>query len=248
MHPPSTRPPRQIHTINTLTQTFIRSLPLSIPTTAQTPASDEEAINRILDAADDIVAERGASLRIADVARALGVTRQTVYRYFPTAEAILVTSTMRNADGFIDRVEAHVRGLTDPVEAMVESVAFAVENLSGDRQFDNLLTQRGPEGEMTSLTSDTALTFGRAILHRFAVDWQLHGFDEALDELAEIGLRTLHSLLIDPGEHTRNGVALRRFVARWLAPAIRVSVLSTEPLGSRVWRSAKKPRLTLKIQ
>ncbi len=211
-----------------------------------TPASDEEAINRILDAADDIVAERGASLRIADVARTLGVTRQTVYRYFPTAEAILVTSTMRNADGFIDRVEEHVRGLTDPVEAMVESVAFAVENLCGDRQFDNLLTQGGREGEMTSLTSDTALTFGRAILHRFDVDWQLHGFDDAtLDELAEIGLRTLHSLLIDPGEHTRDGVALRRFVARWLAPAIRVSVLSTEPLGSRVWRSAKRPRLTL---
>lgn len=186
-----------------------------------TPASDQEAIDRILDAADRIVAERGSSLRIADVARTLGVTRQTVYRYFPTTEALLVTSAMRSADGFIDRVEEHVRGLTDPVAAMVESVAFAVEHLAGDRQFENLLTQREQGPAITSLTSDTALTFGRSILHRFDVDWESHGFDEAaLDELAEISLRTLHSLLIDPGDPPRNGPALRRFVARWLGPAI----------------------------
>jgi AcrR family transcriptional regulator len=208
-----------------------------------TPASDEEAITRILDAADDIVAERGSSLRIADVARTLGATRQTVYRFFPTAEAILVASTMRNADSFIDRVEVHVHGLTDPVTAMVESVAFAVENLSGDRQFENLLTRRGPEGAMTSLTSDTALAFGRCILHRFDVDWERHGIDApALDELAEMSLRTPHSLLIDPGQHTRDGAALRRYVARWLGPAIRTKISHAEPLGSHAARRAKRPR------
>ena len=50
-----------------------------------TPSSDEEAIARILDTAEVIVAERGSAVRIADVARSLGVTRQTVYRYFPSA-------------------------------------------------------------------------------------------------------------------------------------------------------------------
>jgi AcrR family transcriptional regulator len=186
-----------------------------------TPASDAEAIARILDAADGIVAERGPTLRIADVARALGVTRQTVYRYFPSAEALLITSAMRSADGIIDRVAERVRGMTDPVAAMVESVAYAAESLAGDRQFENLLTQRGESGAITSLTSDTALTFGRSLLRRFDVDWQLHGFDDAaLDELAEVSLRTLHSILIDPGEPPRVGTILRRFVARWLGPAV----------------------------
>ncbi len=46
------------------------------------------------------------------------------------------------------------------------------------------------------LTSDTAMSFGRLMLHQLNVDWEKHGYDEAaLDELAEIGLRTLHSLL-----------------------------------------------------
>jgi len=186
-----------------------------------TPASDEEAIDRILDAADEAVAEHGSAIRIADVARRVGVTRQTVYRYFPGTEALLIASAMRSADGFIDRLAEHVGGQRDPVAAMVESVAYAVEHLAGDPQFENLLTRRQRDGVITSLTSDTALAFGRSILRRFDVDWQSHGFDDAaLDELAELGLRTMHSLLLDPGQPPRDGATLHRFVARWLGPAI----------------------------
>ena len=182
------------------------------------PATDEEAIDRILDAADDIVAERGSSMRIADVARALGVTRQTVYRYFPGTEALLIASAMRSAHGFLDQLTDHISGLTEPAAAMVEGVAFAVETLAGDRQIEHLLTQAGPT---VTLTSDTAMAFGRSMLHRLDVDWAKHGFDEAaIDELAEISLRTLHSILADPGQPPRNGIALRRFLARWLGPAI----------------------------
>jgi AcrR family transcriptional regulator len=48
-----------------------------------TPASDEEAVDRILNAADEAIEERGANIRITDIARTLGVSRQTVYNYFP---------------------------------------------------------------------------------------------------------------------------------------------------------------------
>lgn len=185
------------------------------------PTTDQEAIDRIVDAADDIIAERGASLRIADVARALGVTRQTVYRYFPSSEALLVVCAMRSANGFLDQFADHISGLTEPAAAIVEGVAFAAETLAGDRQIEHLLTSRTRGGSTVTLTSDTAMTFGRSMLHRLDVDWQKEGFDEeALDELAEIGLRTLHSILIDPGRPARDGIALRRFVARWLGPAI----------------------------
>lgn len=184
------------------------------------PASDEEAITRILDAADEVVSERGSAMRIADVARTLGVTRQTVYRYFPGTDALLVASAMRAAEGFIDQLVEHVGGLTDPVAAMVESVSYAVECLAGDRQFENLLASR-ENGRRASLTSDTALSFARTILRRFDIDWEQQGFDEdALDELAELCLRTMHSMLVDPGQPAREGAALRRFVARWLGPAI----------------------------
>ncbi|WP_237052057.1 TetR/AcrR family transcriptional regulator, partial [Mycobacterium avium] len=132
-----------------------------------TPASDAEAIERILDAADRIIAERGSALRIADVARALGVTRQTVYRYFPGTQALLVASAMRSADGFLDRMAAHLDGVTDPVVAITEGMAFAVEELASDHQVEFVLNQRHRGGQKVSIISDTALAFGRSMLHRY---------------------------------------------------------------------------------
>ncbi len=186
-----------------------------------TPSSDEEAIARILTAVDEEVTERGSSIRLADVARRLGVTRQTVYRYFPNADALLIASSMRAVNGFIDQVAENAGGLNDPVTAVVESISFGVENLSGDPQLEGLLTRRHEGEAVTSLTSDTAIAFCLSVFHRLDVDWELHGFDTvALRVLAEMTLRTVQSLLTDPGQPPREGIALRRFVARWLGPAI----------------------------
>jgi AcrR family transcriptional regulator len=186
-----------------------------------TPASDEEAIERILNAADEIIGERGSSMRIADVARALGVTRQTVYRYFPGTQALLVASALRSADGFLDRLAAHLKGVTDPVVAVTEGFAFAVEELASDNQVEFVLNQRHDGGQTISIVSDTALAFGRSMLHRFDIDWEQHGFDEAgLDELNEFSLRVLHSFLADPGRPPRTGDDLRRYLIRWIGPAI----------------------------
>jgi AcrR family transcriptional regulator len=186
-----------------------------------TPASDEEAIERILDAADNIIDERGSAMRIADVARALGVTRQTVYRYFPGTQALLVASAMRSADGFLDHLAAHLKGVTDPVLAVTEGFAFAVEQLSSDNQLELVLNRRDRVGQTISIVSDTALAFGRSMLHRFDIDWEHHGFDETgLDELNEFTLRLLHSFLADPGRPARSGADLRRYLIRWIGPAI----------------------------
>ena len=196
-----------------------------------TPASDEEAIARILTAVDEEVAEHGSAIRLADVARRLGVTRQTVYRYFPNADALLIASSMRAVNGFIDQVAEHAAGLKDPVIAVVEIVSFGVENLSGDPQLENLLTRRDEGEAVTSLTSDTAIAFCLSVFHRLDVDWELHGFDiTALHELAEMTLRTVQSLLTDPGQRHRDGIALRRFVARWLGPAFLYPRMTSLPI------------------
>lgn len=185
------------------------------------PASDEEAITRILDAADEIIAERGSAMRIADVARDLGVTRQTVYRYFPGTEALRLATAMRSGSGFLEQLAEHVRGETDPVTAVVEGLAYAIENLAGDERIGFILNRRSQGDVSASLTSDTALTFSRAMLHRYEVDWDKHGFDEvALGELAEFLLRLLYSFLVDNGRAPRNRDELRVFLARWVAPAV----------------------------
>jgi AcrR family transcriptional regulator len=186
-----------------------------------TPTSDEEAITRILDAADEIIAERGSAMRIADVARSLGVTRQTVYRYFPGTEALLLATAMRSGDGFLEQLAAHVSEESDPVTAIVEGLAFAIEQLSVDDRIGFMLTKRSQGAVAPSISSDTALAFSRSMLHRYPVDWAANGFDEAaIGELAEFTLRVLYSFLIDGGQAPREGEELRRFLARWVGPAV----------------------------
>jgi len=59
-------------------------------------------------------------------------------------------------------------------------------------------------------------------LQRFDVDWAAAGFAEGrLDELVEIMLRTLQSLIVDPGRPPRTGPELRRFLEDWIAPSVR---------------------------
>ena len=114
---------------------------------------------------------------------------------------------MRAVNGFIDQLADHVNGLNDPVTAIVESVSSGVENLAGDPQLERLLTRRDEGETVTSLTSDTAITFCLSVFHRLDVDWKLHGFDTAaLRELAEMTLRTVQSMLTDPGHrcHARD--------------------------------------------
>lgn len=97
------------------------------------PATDDEVIARILDAAGKAIDAHGADFSIADVARTLGVTRQTVYRYFPSTDALLVAAAVHAASDFLDRMATHLRGISDPVEAVTEGIATALEWLPKDK-------------------------------------------------------------------------------------------------------------------
>ena len=53
------------------------------------PIDDDEAVARILAATRAVIDAKGAATSLTDVARHLGVTRQTVYRYFPSTVDLL---------------------------------------------------------------------------------------------------------------------------------------------------------------
>ncbi len=187
------------------------------------PASDDEAIARILDAAGTAIDERGSDFSITDVARTLGVTRQTVYRYFPSTEALLVAGALHAADDFLDRLAAHLQGITDPVEAVSEAIATALEWLPKDKHIGLLIAPGSATTHTESVTSDVALQFATSMLRRFDVDWDAAGFSEdALSELAEHLLRIIQSFVIDPGRPPRAGEDLRDYMRRWVGSAVGV--------------------------
>lgn len=184
------------------------------------PASDEEATARILDAAGKAIEDRGADFTISDVARSLGVTRQTVYRYFSSTETLLVAAAVHAVDGFLDRLTFQLAGIHDPADAVVEAVATALEWLPREK-YIGLLLAPGEAGYVESVTSDVALRFGRDMAQRLDVDWAAAGYSDAdLYELAEHLLRLIQSFVIDPGRPPRTGDQLRAYLRRWVGNAL----------------------------
>lgn len=185
------------------------------------PSNDDEASARIVEAAVKLISETGSDVSIADVAASLGVIRQTVYRYFPTADSLMHAAAIASVDGFFDRLAASVRGITDPAEAMSEGVVFALEEVTRTPHLGILLSEPYLHSHSGNLASDEAQTFGMRMLTRFDVDWDKYGYDESAQrELVEFTLRVMLSFFVAPNEPARSRDELRRFIRRWLGGAI----------------------------
>jgi AcrR family transcriptional regulator len=196
------------------------------------PADDAEAARRILTATRALVDVKGAEVTLTDVAEALGVTRQTVYRYFAGTDALLLAAAEEAAGGFLGAIGAHLAGVTDPATAITEGIAFTIEELPR-QPYVGLLLQAKHVGSVSAiLTSDVAMSFGRAMIERFDVDWAAAGLGEAdLVELTEAMLRAVQTFVIDPGRPPRRGADLRRYLGRWVVPA---ALAAAGPADNRV--------------
>ncbi|MFE3446037.1 TetR/AcrR family transcriptional regulator [Nocardia sp. NPDC059180] len=185
------------------------------------PKDDEEAHRRIVATAVELIGRTGAAISIADVAEALGVIRQTVYRYFPSSDALMTAAAIASVDGFLDRLTVHVAGLDDPVEAMTEGVVYTLTEVRRTPHLGILLSNSYANVDPDSLTSVQAKAFGMTMIRRFDVDWDKHGYDDAaLHELVEYVLRTMHSFFVSPGNPPRTDDQLRAYLRRWMGSAI----------------------------
>ena len=193
------------------------------------PGDDDEAAGRIIGAARQAIDARG-TVSVSEVAQTLGVTRQTIYRYFPTLESLMVATAVSSVDGFLDRLAAELGTITDPGEAVVEGIAYTTEQIPHDRYL-SLVVQPGKASAFTAgVTSDLAIEFGKSILQRFDIDWPAEGFDgDAFDQLVEFMLRTLQSFIIDPGGPSRHGSGLRTYLRDWVAPAVTAHATPVAP-------------------
>jgi AcrR family transcriptional regulator len=190
------------------------------------PRDADEARERVLRATRDRLAEAG-STTTSEVAERLGVTRQTVYRYYATTEELLTAASLQAVGELEADLVKHVqlyldRDGGDAGDAAVEVVAFVYEHLRDDHALNRLIAPGRMESTLTALTSDSSITLGRSLLDSFPIDWPRLGIEGDLQrELVEYLLRTLQSLVLDPGSPPRSSTELRAYLQRWLAPALR---------------------------
>lgn len=186
------------------------------------PRTEDEARLRIVAAAASCVEQFGpAKTTLSDVASELGVTRQTVYRYYANLAELLAAVAQAGLAEFVERMEQHLARFSTPADVAVESVVFAVQAIPRERQIGALF-QAEAEIFSRDVTSSTAFGIGADMLRRTPVDWSEIGVrDEDLEGLAEILMRLFVSFLQHPADPPRSEDELRALVRRWLGPALR---------------------------
>jgi AcrR family transcriptional regulator len=181
----------------------------------------------LLDAAYDAVVSGGwPRARMADVAQAAGVSRQTLYNEFGSKDALAQALTLREADRFLDAVDAALTGHEgSPAEAVGVSVAAALRLAADNPLVKAVLTDDTDAGGLLPFLTTRAeplLTAARArFMARMHDEWP--DLDPAEAEVAaETVVRLTVSYLVMPAEATELVAArVAHLVEKLLAPGDR---------------------------
>lgn len=186
------------------------------------PPTEDEARRRIVAAAAACVEQFGpAKTTLSDVASALGVTRQTVYRYYANLGELLAAVAQNGVDDFADRMARHLGQFSTPADVAIESVVWCVQTIPHEPFIGALLQAGEADVFSRAVTSSLALSVGGGILRRVPVDWAEIGVsDSELESLAEMLMRLFVSFLQYPADPPRSADELRALVRRWLGPAL----------------------------
>ena len=94
---------------------------------------DEEARRRILDAAGRCIVRRGnTQFRMGEVADEAGVSRSTVYRYFPGRDDVLLGLVLMRIDHALAELVRSLPAPDDPVRSVPEMILARVESVDGN--------------------------------------------------------------------------------------------------------------------
>lgn len=184
------------------------------------PRDSDEARARILNAAAICVERYGAQkTRLVDVAAELGITRQTVYRYYSTVDEMLVAVAKAGAAAFLDRMRENLADVRTPTDAVTETIIYCLRVLPDEPAIGLMVRAGETEFFTREATSASAVELGAQMLRRLNVDWEAHGFDDdAMTSLAEMVMRIWLSFQQYPTNPPRSDADLRDFIRRWIRP------------------------------
>jgi len=128
------------------------------PTRERTPyavAARQLLRDTLFDAARDQVQLRPwAEVTMADIARAAGVSRQTLYKEFGTRDEFSAAFVIREGERFLDAVEAAVREhLDDPSAAVSAALEVFLTTAGEDPLMRLLLSDDGTGGMLPLVTT-----------------------------------------------------------------------------------------------
>jgi AcrR family transcriptional regulator len=175
---------------------------------------------KIIDAAIRCVKQWGTDkTNLNDIAKEAGVTRPTVYSYFPNRDDVIRTALLQSGYNFAQRLFEFMNQFTNTKDRILETLLFALEELPKE-PYLAIITRT----DLSSHINADALSDieGQAIcLHLFQEIFKYDLPNEAdLIEITEFTTRLMLSLLIIQGPIVRTREQQKAFLERRLLPAI----------------------------
>jgi AcrR family transcriptional regulator len=175
---------------------------------------------KIIDAAIRCVKQWGIEkTNLNDIAKEAGVTRPTVYSYFPNRHDVIRTALLQSGYGFAQRVLSHMKQFNNTRDRLMETLLFALAELPKE-PYLALIT----DSHLSSQINEDALNDSEGQLICFQLFQAIYEHDmpndEALMEITEMTTRVLLSLLMLKGPLHRNREQQKAFLERRLLPSI----------------------------
>jgi AcrR family transcriptional regulator len=189
---------------------------------------DDDASERILAAAASQVEDFGVRrFTIDDVARRVGLSRVTIYRYFPKKDRLIEAVMLRELRRFLREIDDAVAPYDTLEERLVEGFVFALTFLRKHRLLNRLLRTE-PELILPTLTVNAApiLAAAREFIAGFARDEADRGglplSEDDIEGISELLARAVLSFLVTPDSvlGLRTQAEIRRFSEHYLAPTL----------------------------
>lgn len=187
------------------------------------PDDEAEARQVLLEAALTCVKKYGlAKINIKRVAEEVGVTRQTVYRYFPSTEALVTAVSFSVGGDVLDGLQQHISQYPDFEQKVLESVFYLTRKIPSDPFLSQYFSaQASNESNLQQVFGAAPLEYSfRAIKSMYSDDKISANEEKWLRGLAEHALRLVLALIMAPSPQTRTDKALRQYLERWLKPTL----------------------------
>jgi AcrR family transcriptional regulator len=169
-----------------------------------TDLPDDETAARILTAAFDQAEDFGLRrFTMDDVARRVGVSRVTIYRYFPKKDQLINALLMRELRRFLTKLDAVIEAEHTSEAKLSQGLLFCLTFLRAHRVLNRLLRTE-PELILPYLTirAGHVVAAARSWIARHIRDEVAAGRialpEQDIDMLAELLVRTVISLVITP--------------------------------------------------
>lgn len=116
--------------------------------------------DRILDAAVEAASIHGIGrMSVADVAARAGLSRPTVYKRYPSKDALVAATVSREAMAVVEATRQAAAGIEDPREALTAAVA-TVLRLAREHPLLDRVVRTEPERLVPLLTTDDGPILG----------------------------------------------------------------------------------------